>query len=138
MRTQTRSASSADDETDPSKDTSSSDEEDDGTTSSKPAAKGACAGETSSQSCLDCCSALSPGAIDVYTGTYQACICESPGTCASECGASFCAGTQPDSACKTCLEGATTCEDKALSACEKDGKCSAFLTCGTASGCSKK
>lgn len=105
--------------------------------SRKPGPKGACAGEASAQSCLDCCASRSPGAVEAYTSAFGACACESPGKCASECGQTLCAGTQPDAACKACLQG-SGCDDPALKACEGDAACDAFLKCSTDSACSTK
>jgi hypothetical protein len=107
------------------------------TSSPSPASKGACSSKTSAQSCLDCCSAKAPGAIDVYAIAFASCLCEAPGACAEACAATLCSGAKPDAACSSCMQTAR-CEDPALTACEKDATCAPFLSCVTASDCATK
>jgi hypothetical protein len=100
--------------------------------------KGPCAGESSASTCLDCCAERSPDAVESYAATFRTCLCDSPGTCAAECGSSYCSGTKPNAACATCLKSAGKCDDTALSACEKDSTCAPLLKCSTESKCSSK
>jgi hypothetical protein len=99
--------------------------------------KGPCGGEATADGCFDCCAQRSPGALDRYGESFAQCACTSPGTCATECEASWCAGVEADAACETCLAGAASCEDSALDACEKDVTCAPMLDCATASKCSE-
>jgi hypothetical protein len=68
------------------------------------------------------------------------CACQSPGTCATQCAADFCAGaqTQPSAACAQCLQGATQCDQQAAAACDADAACKKADACVQASGCDSK
>jgi hypothetical protein len=111
-----------------------------GAPSQGPASNGPCSSSTTSNSCLDCCETRAPNAITAVNDSLKNCLCTSPGSCASECGSSFCQGFEADAACATCMNGgaADKCMDTALSACEKNTSCAPFLECATKSGCEKK
>jgi hypothetical protein len=101
-----------------------------------PAATGPCAKEGSADACLNCCDEASPEAMPIYAGSFKSCVCETPGACATECQSSFCADIKPDSACAACLNSkAGSCEDTALSTCEKDTTCAPLLKCAKDSKC---
>lgn len=93
-----------------------------------------CSGEATADACGACCD---PGnAIEPAMNVFGNCVCGTPGTCAAECGASFCNGLAPDAACKTCLDAATQCNADADKACGAD--CKAALTCSETSKCTSK
>jgi len=105
----------------------------------KPAPKGACSGKTTAKSCFACCGDESPaGALDVYTKELEACLCQTPGTCATECAATLCGGTKADAACSACLNTATACDDRAFDACNADAGCKSLLACADDSRCAQK
>ena len=95
--------------------------------------------------CFDCCFSFhkTGGGLDFQT--YGGCVCETPGACKTECGATeFCkqGGTAiaKDDACDKCLtkEDTGTCGMKATAACAADADCKAFNACVTASSCQTK
>ncbi|MBS2015330.1 MAG: hypothetical protein JST00_20755 [Deltaproteobacteria bacterium] len=93
-----------------------------------------CTSSTSYDACYQCCdptNAVQP-AIDVF----GKCVCQSPGTCAAQCGSSYCNGQPPSPACETCLNAATACEAKADAACGT--ACKAALSCAQTSKCDEK
>ena len=101
--------------------------------------KGACAGEATARACFDCCGEQAPeNALDVYTKALEACLCQTPGTCATECAATLCGGTKANAACTTCVNGASACDDRAFEACSADAGCKALLTCASDSRCAQK
>src|SRR5688572_1682517 len=69
------------------------------------APKGACAGETSQQACIECCAAKHEDGSAVYFVALIDCVCE-PSNCASECALTMCDPNNPqnpDAACNTCM-----------------------------------
>jgi hypothetical protein len=98
-----------------------------------------CTATTTGQACGDCCYAQHPGA-NVGDDAFGSCVCQTPGTCATQCAATFCAGkpTAQGDACETCLQGATQCEQTATTACNANPDCTAFNTCFQTAGCASK
>src|SRR4051794_17849515 len=70
---------------------------------------GACASNGNQDTCYDCCDKANPKAIDFLDQKWGDCACVTPGTCKTQCAASFCAATYVDpkmgDACDTCLNG---------------------------------
>ncbi|MDB4994372.1 MAG: hypothetical protein JWM74_1804 [Myxococcaceae bacterium] len=97
---------------------------------------GACSAETTGDACYQCCDATDPTAMDPAYQAFDDCACQT--ACASQCGASYCAGKQPTAACETCLNNATTCQQAADAACNGSAACKAVVTCYDASGCDTK
>jgi hypothetical protein len=71
---------------------------------------------------------------------FGACVCQTPGTCATQCAQSYCAGQapQPNDACEQCLGTATQCEQQADQICNATPDCASILSCFGASQCSTK
>lgn len=93
-----------------------------------------CSTSTSYDACYQCCDptdSVAP-AIDAF----GSCVCQSPGTCAAQCGSSYCSGNAPTAACEACLNSATACEAKADAACGT--ACKAAMACVTSSKCDDK
>lgn len=104
----------------------------DGGTTTPPTTN--CSSSTSYDACYQCCdptNAVQP-AIDVF----GQCVCQSPGTCAAQCGNNYCNGQAPSPACETCLNAASACEAKADAACGT--ACKAAISCAEASKCDDK
>lgn len=98
-----------------------------------------CTATTTGQACGDCCYTQHPGA-NVGDDAFGSCVCQTPGTCATQCAATFCAGkaTAQGDACETCLQGATQCEQTATTACNANADCAAFNACFQTAGCAAK
>jgi hypothetical protein len=97
---------------------------------------GSCSAETSADACFQCCDATDPTAMDPAYQAFDDCACQT--ACASQCGASYCAGKQPTAACETCLDNATTCQQAADTACNGSAACKAVVACYDSSGCDAK
>jgi len=102
-------------------------------TPTEPAAAD-CAATTTAATCGTCCDPQN--AVAAAFTAFDSCVCASPGTCAQACQLSYCAGAQPDAACKACLDGATACNQQAEAAC--DANCQAAMQCSTTNACSTK
>jgi hypothetical protein len=99
---------------------------------------GPCSHHPTESSCLLCCNERSPEAVKLYVARFSECACRTPGTCAAECTATYCAGLEASTECKSCLEGAETCDDVARSECWDDAKCRPLLDCARESRCASK
>ena len=68
------------------------------------------------------------------------CLCGTPGTCKTQCAATYCAGKEPTQgdACDTCMTGATACDTAAQTACNANADCVAFSACVKSASCDTK
>jgi hypothetical protein len=102
---------------------------------------GACAGETSKQSCSSCCAKLHEDGAATYIGAIMVCMCEAT-TCLKACEKTLCNAdtpAEPDGACNSCLQQQTSaCSADIQSACAADADCMAFDACIADSGCLSK
>jgi hypothetical protein len=89
----------------------------------------------SQSACAACCMGSYIEGYDTYNVALESCACESPGTCASQCGNSLCTGTSPEAGdpCSKCLTKATApdggCNETVTSACAMDPVCTAYEAC---------
>ena len=110
------------------------------TSSSGGTGDSACVATTTGADCSDCCANAHQAGAAVGDQAYGDCLCQTPGTCATECANSFCAGSlpQPGDTCDTCMQGATACDQAAVTACEGNADCKAFEACMTTANCDNK
>jgi hypothetical protein len=101
-----------------------------------PPGGGACVAEADMFACFDCCDAAHPGGWEVAEQAWSDCVCQT--ACAQACGANFCTGGQPSSACIQCLDDAVQCDDAADTACAANPSCAAADACAQASQCETK
>jgi len=93
--------------------------------------------EEGPQECGECCSTKSPGAAKIANDAFDACLCQTPGACKTECAESFCGGAagadkEPTEACWTCIDSngvGDACDVKADTACDGDAACKALDAC---------
>jgi hypothetical protein len=77
--------------------------------------------------CITCCQTAHMSGSDLYTMTYQKCLCDTPGDCALDCQTDFCqTGTIGDPFCQICIQQ-STCDP--TTKCRMDSDCSAFIDC---------
>jgi hypothetical protein len=77
--------------------------------------------------CISCCQDAHKSGNDLYTMTYQKCLCDNPGDCAADCGSDFCStGTISDLFCQFCIQQ-STCDPSTK--CMADPDCSKLLDC---------
>lgn len=103
-------------------------------------ATGACAGETTQDTCYKCCERQAPGAIDELDKVFADCMCAQD-TCGYDCAQSACAGydPQPGDACDQCLTNyQDACDLVAVTACKQDASCAKLFACDDASQCANK
>jgi hypothetical protein len=101
-----------------------------------------CGEKTSTRSaCYSCCDAEHPSGAATYTKAilaFDACVCLSPGTCASVCGGNYCAGGSPSAACESCLGSAFTCSLIMTGITSQNADYQGLLACDKASACATK
>lgn len=102
---------------------------------------GQCAGESTFDACLTCCSNAHPDGSDTFYGSYIDCLCQ-PANCGLDCDVSLCdpiAPTQPDAACDACIQAqGNSCQAAVSAACSADPDCIAFDSCVGDSQCATK
>ena len=75
---------------------------------------------------------------------YDTCVCETPGTCKTQCAKTYCSANGPDptqgDACDTCLNTADDgpCGDKAEAACKGNADCQLIDSCIANAKCDSK
>lgn len=97
-----------------------------------PSADAACASSSDTNACVTCCTDHHSSGYAFYNTILQQCLCVSPGTCASLCGASFCKDTsQEDTLCSACLQANAAAGDACdvTPQCNTDADCAALLVC---------
>jgi len=99
-----------------------------------------CAAQTTGSACLSCCVGTAQSAYDLANNAFGMCVCQTPGTCAAQCAASFCNGQAQTAgdACDTCLNGATQCQQQANTACNANPTCAAVTQCIQQASCTTK
>ena len=104
---------------------------------------GACASAGNQDTCYMCCATANPKALPVLDNAYGSCACETPGTCQTDCAASFCSATGPDptpgDTCDTCLTAAdTTCRAQVETACNASADCKPLVQCEDDAKCATR
>jgi hypothetical protein len=96
-----------------------------------PEAGSTCSSDIDAETCIICCEGVDMEGAKTFFTAFGDCACTSPGTCASECGSSYCAGTTATMACDTCLTSALSgaCNAPVAKACGADPDCIAFNNC---------
>lgn len=79
---------------------------------------GTCGAAANKWACVGCCLAPKVGGTTggaAGANAFGACVCQSPGVCATDCKTTFCAGKQASAACDSCMNNkAMQCEDAAM------------------------
>jgi hypothetical protein len=99
---------------------------------SDSAASGAKCAELTGAACQTCCAMEWPDIDSALSQLFTSCLCQSPGECATECGATYCtadASATPPDACKACVNGSSVCAPAAMAVCMGDPGCSAYAAC---------
>jgi hypothetical protein len=104
---------------------------------------GECGSETTLDACYTCCETKHPkglAAFDKGAQAFDDCACATPGTCKTECAATYCAGKDPaqGDACDTCLGNAKVCDDAFDKAVAAEPDYAALVKCGNDSKCDDK
>jgi len=108
--------------------------------SSSSGGSGACSASADQSACYQCCETQNPAATDIFLAALDACLCQSPGACKTQCAGSICGGNaEPSAECETCMEAQNdTCGQQAATACESNPACTPLFQCEEASGCAAK
>ena len=108
---------------------------------SAPPPTNTCGSASTADACFRCCDVAHPNAMPLLDNEWGKCQCEVPGTCASACASSYCAGQGivQGSSCDNCLAANNQmCRAKAETKCAADATCKPYLTCTTDAKCASK
>lgn len=92
----------------------------------------ACAQRSAEDACIACCSEAHPSWSTVAPAT-RACVCENPGTCASECAANYCLEQAGSTPCYDCifptLAPGAACYAPSQAVCAGNPDCLTYVDC---------